>query len=187
MRFIPKTLKVLIGTIVAALLALTLFVKPADAWGTTRDNSDVEVMRQLDKMVAQSNKVVGMPGITNFFEKRMVRQLYEMRDDPTYRTFSYITNMDGKFIKICDSIGYGINASIQFSNPMKPADITETVHRDFTGYQLDLMPQAEPNGLFMPEGLAATYVMCLDPRTLDKPMPDIYVEQEVIVSPWPLP
>jgi len=176
---------------VAALLgiATALFAPSTDAraWGAA-ENSDVKMMRQLDTLVAQSNKVVGMPSIVNFFEKQMVRQLYEMRDDPTYRTYSYVMNMQGEFIKICDSIGYGINASIQFSNPVKPGDITETVHRDYAGVSLDLFPQAEPNGLFMPEGLAATYIVCLDPTsTPDNPkLAPVYLEPDAIVSPFPL-
>ena len=46
------------------------------------------------------------------------------------------------------------------------------------------LPQPEPNGLFMPEGLAATYVMCVDAVRDD--VKAVYVEPEVIVSPFPL-
>lgn len=153
-------------------------------WLQPACTADRDVAADLEAMVAQSNRVVGMPSIVNFFEKQMVRQLYEMRDDPTYRTYSYIINLNGDFIFICNSIGYGINASIQYSNPEKP--VAAGRYRD-SGFMP--APQAEPNGLFMPEGLAATYVMCLDPTTLDDPQPKLvplYVEPEVIVSPFPL-
>jgi hypothetical protein len=84
--------------------------------------------------------------------------------------------MNGKLIKVCDSIGYGINASIQYSNPEKQ------VPMDLGQYNGEgVMPQAEPNGLFMPEGLAATYVMCVDGENDD--VKAVYIEPEIIVSP----
>lgn len=156
---------------------------PASAWWAD-DNSDVAIAADLDKLLAEANKQVPLPGVTNFFERRMVRLLYELRDNPEYRTYTYITTLDGKFIKVCDSIGYGINASIQFSNPMRPVDITKTPTRDFAGVNLEQAPQAEPNGLFMPEGLAATYAMCMNPK--DGEIAPVYLEQEITVSPFPL-
>ena len=46
------------------------------------------------------------------------------------------------------------------------------------------LPQADPNGLFMPSGLSATWVMLVNPRT-NKPQP-VYIENEIIVSPFRL-
>lgn len=186
-------LKTLAAAIPMSLMLVAAgFVAPANAggfWGNGKDSaksSDVIVAEQLDKLVAESNRAVGLPSITNFFEKRMVRQLYEMRDNPEYRTYSYITTMQGRFVKICDSIGYGINASIQFSNPEKPVDL-EDILGNREGSSQMLTAQAEPNGLFMPEGLAATYVMCLDPGSkVEGELKPVYIENEVIVSPFPL-
>ena len=172
--------KILLSAVAAATLCLPI---QANAWGSS-ENSDVEIMQQLDRLLAEGNRVVPLPGITNFFERRMVRLLYELRDNPEYRTYTYITTLDGQFVKVCDSIGYGINASIQFSNPLRPVDVTETPRRDYAGVKLDLAPQAEPNGLFMPEGLAATYAMCLNPA--DGEIAPVYLEQEITVSPFPL-
>lgn len=169
--------------ILLATAAALFTATSAGAWGYT-ESSDVEVMRQLDRLVEQSNKSVGLPAIRNFFEKRMMRMIYEKRDDPNYSTITYIVTMNGDFVKLCDSIGFGMNASIQYTNPIKPADITETPKRDFAGYELDLVPQAEANGLFMPEGLAATYVLCVDEANED--LVPVYAEPEIIVSPFPL-
>lgn len=119
----------------------------------------------------------GMPGITNFTEKKAVKWLYELRDEPNYRTHTYIVTMTGEFVKICDSVGYGINASIQYSNPERI-----TVNHGGSGGRYGTLPQPEPNGLFMPEGLAATYVMCVDAENDD--VKAVYVEPEVIVSPF---
>lgn len=169
---------------ICALIGALFIPAQTSAWGASNENSDVEIMRQLDTLLSEANRSVPLPGITNFFERRMVRLLYELRDNPEYRTYTYITTLDGRFVKVCDSIGYGINASIQFSNPLRPVDITETARRDYAGIHLDQAPQAEPNGLFMPEGLAATYAMCLNPE--DGEIAPVYLEQEITVSPFPL-
>ena len=47
-----------------------------------------------------------------------------------------------------------------------------------------VVPQADPNGLFMPTGLSATWLMMIDPKT-HEPRP-VYIEPEIIVSPFPL-
>lgn len=136
---------------------------------------------QAEQLAREAAQKVGAPAVTNFTEKKLVRWLYELRDEPNYRTYSYMVTMAGKLIKICDSVGYGINASIQFSNPEKIV-----ANRTFAngGSIFGTLPQAEPNGLFMPEGLAATYVMCVDEENED--VKAVYVEPEVIVSPFPI-
>jgi hypothetical protein len=88
--------------------------------------------------------------------------------------------MNGNLVKICDSVGYGINASIQYSNPDKVVDYEEFVG-DRVDSNVGTLPQAEPNGLFMPEGLAATYVMCVVPGKDE--VQAVYLEPEIVVSP----
>jgi len=46
------------------------------------------------------------------------------------------------------------------------------------------LPQADPNGLFMPTSSSATWLMMIDPET-NKPRP-VYIEPEIIVSPFRL-
>ena len=50
-------------------------------------------------------------------------------------------------------------------------------------FSYELMPQAEPNGLFKPEGMSATWLIMLDEN--DEPHP-MYVEPLIIVSPFKL-
>ena len=164
---------ILLTTVVALGLAT-----PAMAfWGTApAPSSDESTAQQMEKLLKEGERQTGLPAISNFTEKRMVKWLYELRDQPNYRTYTYIVTMNGKLIKICDSVGYGINASIQYSNPEKQ------VPMDLGQYGGEgVMPQAEPNGLFMPEGLAATYVMCVDGENDD--VKAVYIEPEIIVSP----
>ena len=142
-------------------------------------DSDRIQAQQAEALAREAAQKVGAPAITNFTEKKLVRWLYELRDEPNYRTYSYLVTITGKLIKICDSVGYGINTSVQFSNPEKVAH-----QKSASGGSFGTLPQAEPNGLFMPEGLAATYIMCVDAANDD--VKAVYVEPEVIVSPFPL-
>jgi hypothetical protein len=67
-------------------------------------------------------------------------------------------------------------ASTKYSNPEK-----FIYKRQRYGIKL---PQAEPNGLFMPDGLSATWLMMVDPET-HAPRP-VYIEPLIIVSPFKL-
>lgn len=146
-----------------------------------KETADSIAAQQTADLAKEAAMQTGMPGITNFTEKKAVKWLYELRDEPNYRTYTYIVTMTGQFIKVCDSVGYGINASIQYSNPERIV-----VNRSLGqgGYGYGTLPQPEPNGLFMPEGLAATYVMCVDAENDD--VKAVYVEPEVVVSPFEL-
>lgn len=166
--------KFIISTIAVLGLSSTAY---AGWFDPPEPTSDKEAAQKLETLLKEAQRQVGIPSIVNFFEARMVRQLYELRDDPEFRTYSYIVTLNGDFIKICDSVGFGINASIQIANPEK---VTDAGTWRENGWMT--IPQAEPNGLFMPEGLAATYVMCVDGEEI-KP---VYVEPEVIVSPFAL-
>jgi hypothetical protein len=143
-------------------------------------NADEIQAIQTEMSMREAVQQVGPPAIVNYTERRLVRWLYELRDEPNYRTYSYIVNINGDLIFLCNSVGYGINASIQFTNPERE------VWRDPVGSDTSPVyaPQPEPNGLFMPEGLAATYIMCVNEDSED--VQAVYVEPEVIVSPFQL-
>ena len=121
-------------------------------------------------MVAQANKMVGMPNIVNFTEKRFAKLIYELKDQEV-ATYSYFMDMNGNLHFLCESVGYGMPSSVQYVNP-------EEYHMNGA-----TLPQPEPNGLFMPEGLAATFVLCSDGKGGVRP---VYSEPELIVSPFKL-
>lgn len=135
---------------------------------------------QADATVAiaqEANMQVGMPGISNFQERKLVKYLYELRDQADFATYTYIVDLQAGLHLFCESIGYGIPYAVQFSNPVR------TVQYLYQG-GIEQLPQPEPNGLFMPDALSATWVMCLDPET-KAPRP-IYVEPQIVVSPFKL-
>ncbi|MCY4626340.1 MAG: hypothetical protein OXE58_02075, partial [Acidobacteria bacterium] len=77
----------------------------------------------------------------------------------------------GRLWHVCDSIGYGMPFSAQYSNP----------ERSISGGRT--LPQPEPNGLWPPTSTSATWVVCASPGGAFEP---VYVEPEITVSPFPL-
>lgn len=47
-----------------------------------------------------------------------------------------------------------------------------------------ILPQADPNGLFMPTSSSVTWLIMIDPKT-NEPRP-VYIEPEIVVGPFPL-
>lgn len=138
-------------------------------------SSDQTQRDQQEHMSQQSNQQFGMPGITNFTEKKILKRLYEMRDQNIATYNSYIVDMNGKLHHVCDSMGYGIPYSAQYSNPEK--------HVYDNQYNVYNLPQSEPNGVFMPPNAEGTWVVCASTKGEFTPM---YVEPRVIVSPFRL-
>ncbi len=139
-------------------------------------SSDEEIANQTEKQMKEINREVGMPAIKNFQEKKLAKQIFELRDREDLITYVYLFNqMSGKLVFIGKAIGFGLPYSVQYTNPMKA--------RCDSYCDSSLLPQADPNGLYMPTGLSATWVMLLDKN--GKPHP-VYVEQEILVSPFPL-
>lgn len=142
--------------------------------------ADKREREQTARLTEQASTQVGMPAITRFTEKRNLKMLYEMRDNPKLSTTAYIVDLNGKLHKFCDALGYGFPYATQFTNPQR-----DTFYGNGNGtgtanhFQ---MPQPEPNGLFMPSGADGTWVMCLNPES--KEVQPVYVEPRVVISPF---
>ena len=108
---------------------------------------------------------VGMPAIKRFTEKRQLKMLYELRDDPNLVTYTYTQDMTGHRHKVCNttSIGFGIPYGTQYSD---------------TGLR-------EPNMLFPPSSADATWVMCLSKD--GKNILPAYIEDRIQVYQEPMP
>ncbi|MBU2765008.1 hypothetical protein HAP94_02070 [Acidithiobacillus ferrivorans] len=163
-----KSRPLITGSVFMGLLALA---------GCKGENpSGNAIINQQQKVVdKQSALSVGFPNIVNFQEKRDLKLIYELRDQ-TFTTITYLKGMHGHLHKMCDSIGYGIPYSTQYSNP-------DRVHWT-RGNDPVVLPQADPNGLFSPPESAATWILCLDPQT-DQVEP-VYSEPNIVVSQFPL-
>lgn len=141
-------------------------------------SADEIQQQETAKAVSEATKQVGMPDVTKWTELKLARDLYELRDK-NLPTYCYLFTLNGDLIYLGEALGYGLPASVQFSNPEK------VVHENnYQGGSFGTLPQPEPNGLFMPEGLDATYVLLKNPET-GKVAP-VYVEPKIIVSPFKL-
>jgi hypothetical protein len=144
-----------------------------------RSTSDRIQGEQQEKILQEGTAAIGMPNIKNFREKRLLKDILELRDQKGLITYTYLWNeFNGKKVFFCNSVGYGIPYATQFTNPEKPFRSDNAAF----GYSL---PQADPNGLFSPDAAEGTWIMCRDPNG-DEAKP-IYVEPRVIVSPFKLP
>lgn len=130
------------------------------------DRQQQEYTRELTR---EAEKQIGAPEIINFQERKFAKQILEMRDKEII-TYTYFIDMNGRKHFICSSIGYGLPYSVQFTNPEKRLGLSELT-----------LPQADPNGLFMPGALSATWVLCSDGKKDVKP---VYVEPQIMVSPF---
>jgi hypothetical protein len=140
-------------------------------------NADQQQSQQQNKMTQQANGSVGLPSITNFAEKRQLRDIMELRDK-TPPTITYIADLSGHLHKLCDSIGYGIPGATQYTNPEQ-----DTYYNSGSSVHT-VLPQPDPNGLYSPAAEDATWILCLNPKT--KRVAPLYSEPRVIVSQYPL-
>ena len=141
-------------------------------------NSDQIQRKQQEQLSLQGAQAVGMPAISAFAEKRMMKDLLELRDQ-NVATTTYTQDMNGVNHRLCNSIGFGLPYSTQYTNPQRVATYSEGGH-----YATVTIPQADPNGLFSPASAEGTWIMCV-PKGKTTPVP-VYSEPRVIVSPVPL-
>jgi hypothetical protein len=145
-----------------------------------KPSSDTVQRQQQEQLAMQGVMSVGMPEITRFAEKRMLKDILELRDQ-MHPTYTYLVGeMNGTIgEKVCDSLGYGISGATQYTNPQRAGNYSD----GGGGRGVITLPQADPNGLFSPATTEGTWVMCKVPGS-DKIMPQ-YIEPRVIVLTFP--
>ncbi len=171
---------------ILVLIIVTLMVSVLlSACAPAQTSSDIQRSRQ-EKVVAEGVAQVGLPAIKNFRELKLAKDIYELRDQTGLTTYSYLwSEYQGKMVFLCESIGYPIPYSVQFTAPesVQTYNINGT-NGSGTYYGKEVLPQAEPNGLFSPGAAEGTWVMCKDPNGKDtRP---VYIEPRVIVSQFKL-
>lgn len=153
------------------------------ATSESKPSADQELQKKTEVAMREANRQVGMPSISNFQEKKNLKWIYELCDQEDFICHAYLFNElkgeVGQYLGKC--IGYGIPYSTQFSNPDRFGTVDGGEYGALNPYT---MAQPEPNGLFKPEGLSATWLIMLDPKN-GNPRP-VYVEPTIIVSPFKL-
>lgn len=172
-----KKRNLLIGIIIATTMIFG---------GCIDESTDSKQKMETEQLMQEAHNQVGMPNIRHFFERKMMKEVLEKCDNPKLVTYLYTKNLDGKYIYEGRGIGFGIPYSVQFTNPER---------RLYTSGSGVTLPQADPSGLFKPEGLSATWYMMIDEETGETSVeywePNIIVKQKKVrkelCEPWSLP
>lgn len=166
------------STILALMVAIMIPLMGADGCGAQdQETSETtqEQREQTQEMVGQAHDKVGMPQITEYSERRLLKRIMELRDG-MISSHTYLVDFQNNAKKLCRSMGYGLPYGVQYVNPQK---MIEEDH----GPDNAVIPQADPNGLFSPRNVNATWVNCVTKDGGQKP---VYTEEMVITSPVPL-
>jgi len=164
------------------MLLLLASVLMASSCNDKIDNSaDAMQAKQTAQALKQANDQIGMPAIVNFTQKKDYKEILEILDQADMITHTYLASTlhgtVGEYLG--QSIGYGIPAATQYTNPTK---IIDDPYRYQSGGKV--VPQADPNGLFMPTATSATWIKLINPET---GIPEVvFIEPLIIVSPFKL-
>jgi hypothetical protein len=150
----------------------TVFLIALTGCPEQKKSSDSIQREAQERILAEGTAQTGMPAIKNFRERKTLKLIYELRDQESLLTHTYIVSQaTGKLVYLCASHGYAINDATGYTNP-------EKVWFSNTSWGAT-MPQAEPNGLFTPDNSNAYWVTCL----FDKKASVVFVASEIVVTP----
>jgi hypothetical protein len=133
-----------------------------------------------EKVQMEAQRQVGQPLIDDYFEKKMFKRIYELRDNSELVTYVYTRNLEGKYIYEGKAIGYGLPYSVQYNSPNKVVDAEDYLGHSLYETPVAVVDQAEPNGMYMPEGLAATWLIMINEETGETE--PAYFEPEIVVT-----
>lgn len=151
-----------------------------------RETASSTENKYTQDIMEQSADAIGYPDVSNFFEKAQLKEIYELRDDPNLICYWYTRNdMSGKWIYQGKCVGYGIPYTTQFTQPdtvqraALPALKMNGEDRGVNEYFTEILPQADPNGLYSSASTSATWILSVDE---DGNISPSYVESEITVT-----
>ena len=75
----------------------------------SQPSSDSTQAHQQERILKEGTAQVGMPSIKNFRERKLLKDIIEMRDQANLTTYTYLwSDMPGKWVFFCNSVGYGL-------------------------------------------------------------------------------
>lgn len=163
--------------ILVAIAALSVTACVPGSSDQAAQRQAVETRQNMDR----ADRETGMPRITNYAQRKLLKNAYEDMDQTTL-TYVYTQGIDGRFVCLGQSIGYGVSLGTQFTASQypqyiqMPGDVNNVVEN---------IDQPEPNGLYSPSSGEATIVNLID-STTGKARTAI-VEPRIITTPNRLP
>lgn len=188
-----------LATMAVGAMVLCSSMAHAGNWGSERirgirSGGDIDIVqaKQVAKLLAEGDKQAGLPNIKNYQEKKLMKTIMEARDQENLLTWVYLkSDYSGKLLFIGNAIGYGVPFSAQYTNPMKIIDVELTggfVRKQGDNGEMQVLPQADPNGLFMPTSSSATWLLMIDQDVMGGKgkgkARSVYLEPEIVVSPF---
>jgi hypothetical protein len=144
-----------------------------------KESSDDVQQNEQERILREGTSQIGMPAVKNFRERRILKDIIELRDQTGLITYAYLfSEYHGKFIFVGETVGYPIPYATQYTNPEK---------MEWKGHNWGFhkLPQADPSGLFSPASAEGTWILMRNPVT-NKVEPQ-YVEQRLQVFTFELP
>lgn len=179
--------KIMIGLTMGIILVTTMGQQGCSEKKAKTPDADLVQQMQTKQALSEANREIGMPAIVNYQERKWAKMIFELRDQSDLITYAYIVDWQGNFHFVGRCVGFGLPYSVQYTNPLKIFD-TEREGGASSKYEdngeIQVLPQADPNGLFMPDGLSATWLLLINEET-GEPQP-VYFEPTIVVSPFPL-
>ena len=167
-----KTRKI-VYTITIALMVIMM----TSLTGCKTSSSRVDEMSYQETLMQEAQDKVGNPNIVHFREREQAKEILELRDDADLICYAYTKSEGtGKYVYLGRCYGFGLPYSTQYTSP-------ETLVV-YNGKRY-ILPQADPNGLYLPDNMTATWLWLIDENTGESNV--AYVEPEIFVSQSKLP
>jgi|WetSurMetagenome_2_1015567.scaffolds.fasta_scaffold80519_5 hypothetical protein len=167
--------RIIVGILLVILVCLT-----AGCGGTSSQKVDTDVIQQQtqEQILNDQNNQIGLPNIKNYTEKKMAKEIMELRDNAELICYAYTKNeYTGKYVFEGKCMGFGLPYSAQYTNPQKVNTVEGGEYGALNPYTI---AQADPNGLFMPDSANATWLMMINESTGKREA--AYYEVNVIVK-----
>src|SRR5271154_6362213 len=99
-----------------AILFLTLLSLAA----CDEPTSDSVQQAQQEQLLKEGTAQTGMPAIKNFRERKMLKDILELRDQEGFITYTYVfSEVTSKLTFFCQSTGYGMPYATEYTSPQK--------------------------------------------------------------------
>ncbi len=152
-----------------SILIIFVFVLSCTEGG--QEAQDREIVNKQQEHYA---KVQPLPFYDYSIPRDIMIQIYNVVTQEARNTYTVIESITGETKFHGPSLGYGIPADVQLTNPLKPA-----WNRNWNSGEV--IEQAEPNGLFSSKNTDGTWVLFVDDNGDVTP---IYTEHKVTVFPY---
>ena len=154
--------------LVTAIATLALMLTGCERTESTASRE----IKETEALMSNALDEIGTVNITNFYEKKLAKTIFEKRDDSDLICYVYTVDRDGFYNYIGRCMGYGLPYATQYTAP--------TVDTWKSSGAVITTVQAEPNGLYSGEGSSGTWLLMLDETTGDTYVE--YNETEVIIT-----